>query len=85
MSSDKRQRAISRGKRAKILMDDELLTEAFSLLEAAYVEAWRKSHSLDNAGREKLYVAVNIIGKVRQHLEHVAADGSLAEAELKTL
>jgi len=37
------------------------------------------------AGREKLFLAINIVGKVRDHLNAVIANGKLAQAELKEL
>ena len=37
------------------------------------------------AGREKLFLAINIVGKVRDHLTSVIANGKLAQAELKEL
>jgi hypothetical protein len=36
-------------------------------------------------GREKLFLAVNVIGKVRDHLSGIVSNGSVAEAEIKDL
>jgi hypothetical protein len=36
-------------------------------------------------GREKLFLAINIVGKVRDHLASIVANGKLAQAELKKL
>lgn len=71
-----------KGIRARQLIEDELLTEAFKILEEAYTLAWRSTTIDDNAGREKLFLAVNIIGKVRKHLETALTNGKLAAAEL---
>jgi hypothetical protein len=71
--------------RAQTLVDDELLSEAFNALEASYTSAWRRTVIDDLAGREKLFLAINIVGKVRGHLASVIANGKLAQAELNAL
>lgn len=83
MSEDKLERAINRGQKARDLMANELLTEAFAKLEADYISAWRTTRALDKDAREKLWQAVNIVGKVRDHLGKVLADGKLAQSELR--
>src|SRR6516164_2652292 len=74
-----------RGVRAEALLSDELLTEAFRTLEDAYTAAWRSTRIDDIAGREKLFLAVNIVGKVKDHLTRAIADGKLAQTELKAI
>lgn len=71
--------------RAQELLDNELLGEAFSALEDNYTSAWRASTIDDVSGREKLFLAINIVGKVQDHLAAVVANGKLARAELKEL
>ncbi len=85
MSEDRLLEARNRASRANSLVNDELLAEGFANLEAAYVSAWRATGPDQEKAREKLYIAVNVIGKLKQHLETVIANGTLAEAELKTL
>lgn len=76
---------MSRGARAKALLDNELLNEAFTVLEAAYIERWRATHIDDDRGREKLFIAVNVVGKVRAHLSGVVANGHVAAKQLDEL
>ncbi len=85
MSDDKLHDAITRGGRAKQLLGDELLAEAFKTLEDAYIAAWRATKPDATADREKLFIAVNMVGKVRDHLTSVASNGSIAQAELNKL
>lgn len=73
---------MDRAARAKALLDDSLIAEAFTDLEAAYITAWRMSDPRDNDGRERLWIALQIVGKVRTHLQAVIADGTIAAAEL---
>jgi len=77
--------AAAKAMRAQALLDDKILAEAFTTLEANYISAWRRTTIDDAAGREKLFLAVNIVGKVRDHLSAVIANGKLAQAELNEL
>src|SRR5262249_53748592 len=77
--------AAAKALRAQDLLDNEILTEAFDKLEKGYVTAWRSTGVDDVTGREKLFLAINIVGKVRDHLASVVANGKLAEAELREL
>jgi hypothetical protein len=77
--------AAAKALRAQELLDNELLIESFKTLEENYASAWRATVIDDVAGREKLFLAINIVGKVRDHLAAVVANGKLAQAELKEL
>ena len=85
MSEDKLAAAVTRGARAKALLEDELLQEAFAALESDYVAAWKRSPARDTDARERLWQAVNVLGKVRDHVARIAADGKLAQRELDDL
>ncbi|WFU35651.1 hypothetical protein QA635_15080 [Bradyrhizobium brasilense] len=77
--------AVGRAVRAERLLADELLVEAFATLEDAYTTAWRSTTIDDASGREKLFLAINVVGKVRDHLTAAVTNGKLAKAELKEL
>jgi len=83
--TDKIHEAIVRGDRAKSLLNDELLKESLSALEASYIEAWRFTHARDTDARERLWQAVHVVSKVRDHLAKVASGGAIARAELDQL
>jgi hypothetical protein len=85
MSDDKLQRDIGRGARATELLKNELLQESFAALERDYIEAWKITPARDTDGRERLWQAVNIVGKVRDHLVKVANDGKLSQRHLNEL
>jgi hypothetical protein len=78
-------RDMVRGSKAKQLLENELLTEAFDELEKSYFGAWRQSTPMDVNAREKLYLAANIVAKVKDHLGLIVKNGKIAEAELKQL
>lgn len=77
--------AVNKAMRAQDLLDNELLNEAFKGLEDSYTTAWRSTAIDDVAAREKLFLAINIVGKVRDHLTSIVSGGKLAQAELKEL
>jgi hypothetical protein len=85
MNEDKLQSAIHRGAQAEALMRNELLQDAFSKLEADYIAAWKTWTSADAAGREQLWLAVNVLGKVKDHIRRVLSDGKLAQRQLDEL
>lgn len=77
--------ATGRAVRAQSLLENDLLAEAFKSLEESYTAAWRATTIDDLSGREKLFLAINIVGKVRDHLGSVVTNGRVAAAELKEL
>jgi hypothetical protein len=85
MSEDKLQESIARGARAEALLKNDLLQEAFARLERDYLEAWKISPARDTDGRERLWQAVNIVAKVRDHIVKVVNDGKLSQRHLNEL
>lgn len=81
----KLRRDAEKASRAKNLLDSELLQEAFKTLENAYVGAWRTTSADNTIGREKLFLAINVVGKVKEHLDQIVTNGKLATAELAAL
>lgn len=77
--------AAAKAVRAQDLLDNELLSEAFKGLEDSYTAAWRATGIDDVAARERLFLAINVVGKVRDHLTAIVINGKLAQAELKEL
>lgn len=59
-----------------------LLGSAFATLEAEYVKAWKNTPARDAEARERLWQAVQIVGKVESHLRAVAANRKIAERQL---
>jgi hypothetical protein len=85
MDETKLGEAAAKAMRAQDLLDNELLSDAFKGLEESYTSAWRATGIEDVAAREKLFIAINIVGKVRDHLTAIVTNGKLAQAELKEL
>jgi hypothetical protein len=76
---------LARRARAEALLQDEILQEAFVRLEDRYIEEWRVSQFRDTDARERLWQAVNILRKVKDHLAKIVSDGKLAQREIDQL
>ena len=77
--------AMNRAARAQDLVNNDLLRESFTFLSNAYMDAWKGTKIDDVSAREKLFLAVNIVGKVQEHLISVVSNGKLAMSELKEI
>jgi hypothetical protein len=74
--------ATNRAMRAKALLGDELLIEAFNVIEADLVERWKASNPRDTDGRERVWNALQAVGKVKEFLHYAVANGAIATREL---
>ncbi len=77
--------ALERAAQAEVLKRNELLQEAFAYLEKRYIEEWAMSQFRDHEARERLWMAVNVNRKYKDHLQAVISNGVLAQAELNQL
>ncbi len=75
MSDDKARDIISRGDRARLLLDDDIFREACAKVEADIIEAWKTWKASDTEGRERLWLGLNMLGKIRQVLSDYATTG----------
>lgn len=82
---DKTQQAISRAARASALLNDDLVSGSIDQLEKDYIAAWRATGPRDTDARERLWQAVQIVGKFRDHLSMMVSDGKLAQAEINAM
>ena len=64
MTDDKLEAAIARGARAKELLGSELLKEVFAQIESDYIAGWRHTSARDTDARERLWLAVQVLGLV---------------------
>jgi len=63
MTDDKLEAAIARGARAKELLGSELLKEVFAQIESDYIAGWRHTSARDTDARERLWLAVQVLGQ----------------------
>jgi len=83
MTEGKLQEDAAKATRAKLLMEE--LAQPFAELEAAYIKLWRESPARDAIGREKLFIAVNVVGKVKEHLQSTIATAGLPRKSAQAL
>jgi|TARA_Y100001938_G_C7980242_1_gene374008 hypothetical protein len=82
MSEDKLRGEMDRGAKAKALLNNPMLKEAFEQLEKQYIEAWKISPNRDSEGRERIYLLMKSLDAVHAHLVSVLETGKLAEKQL---
>lgn len=76
---------VDRGLRAAALLENKLLQGAFEALDLEYLTAWKTSQARDVEGREKLFLAIHVLGRVKAHLETMVRDGHIAKATINEL
>lgn len=80
MSSLEQER--SRGSQAKALLENPLIVEAFSVMDAEIMQAWENSPARDSEGRERLFQMLLLARRVKRHFESVVETGKMAERTL---
>ena len=79
------EKQIRKGKRAQVLLNDPLLKQAFEdLLETYKQEIFNTSFADDNK-RRSLWMAYNMLDKIRGHLQSIMESGKLAQKDLELL
>ena len=82
---DKTEKQIQQGQRAKQLLDDPLLKEAFEYLSEQYKSEIFNTSYNDHDQRQVLWMAYNMLDKIKGHLVSVMETGKLASSELENL
>jgi ABC-type thiamine transport system ATPase subunit len=72
-----------RGEQARRLLDDPLLGEAFASVDIALRDAWAATIDDATAERERLWLMLKLLARVRGHLEQAVATGKLATRQLQ--
>jgi len=81
MIEDKTARDIELGKRAKILMDDDLLMACFEALRQDFADAW--SNATTTEDREMIWSKQAVLGEVKQKLLTLVNNGKIASKRLQ--
>jgi hypothetical protein len=76
---------IRQGKRAEVLLNDPLLKTAFEDLLEIYKQEIFNTKFTESEQRTYLWVAYNLVDKIRGHLQSVMASGKLTQQELDQL
>jgi hypothetical protein len=68
--------------RARDVLENEVFQQVFADIEKEVIEQWKTSPARDEAGREKLWIYLSMLNKVKKHLESSLESGKLANLEL---
>lgn len=60
-------------------------TEAFETLKENYHAAWEQTKPHQTDDRERLWQAIQIVGKVEAHLQHLIDEGKISAKQIETL
>lgn len=69
------------GNRARECLENEQFVWAFESIEQELTEAWRKSPARDAEAREKIYLTLQLLTKLKAALTSSLESGKLAEAD----
>ena len=73
---------LDRGEKAQALLRNEILIETFDFLEKQYHDAWANSSVDQNEAREKIFMMLQNLQTVKQHIESVVMTGKLTNDQL---
>ena len=82
---DKLETQLRRGKRAQVLLDDPLLKQGFKDLLDTYRDEIFNTNFADDEKRRSLWMAYNMLDKIRGHLQTIMESGTLAQKDLELL
>jgi len=80
---DELKRRISTGESAQ--REKSNTSEAFETLKQNYKLAWEATKPDQTDDRERLWQAVQIVGKVEAHLQHLIDEGKISAKEIENL
>ncbi len=75
--------AITIGRRAEELLEDEVLAAAFTALEVEYTREWRRGKTPED--RERAWNKVHALEEVQRKLRAAVSNGEVEAAQLQTL
>ncbi|WP_213941195.1 hypothetical protein [Pseudomonas sp. dw_612] len=74
---------IYEGNRARECLENEAFIWAFEGYEQELTEAWRTSPARDAEGREKIYLSLQLLNKLKAKITQSLETGQLADLELQ--
>ena len=73
---------MDRGSKAAALIRNPIFEEAFAALKLRYATDWANSAAADAEQRESLYIAINVLGDIYEHVVNIMQTGELAGKEI---
>jgi len=71
---------LSREEDAKRLLENDLFQEAFETLRTELMTRWENSSSNETEAREQIWLGLQLLQRVRRHLESIVETGQLDRA-----
>jgi hypothetical protein len=78
MSGTDNEVEVARGLRARAILEDPLVGEAFAAIERECLAEWRRAPARDVEGRERLWLMLKMAERLRAHFESLIDNGRLA-------
>lgn len=82
---DNSEEIIRRGAEAERLLNHELLKESFEKVANHITNEWATTSPLEVEAREKLYLKLQVLQEVREHLRIAAENGKFTKSRLEKL
>ena len=80
-----RQEEIERASQAQALIEAPLMVEAFATVSEALAKAWRDTTEAQERERERLWLMLKLLSRVKAHLESVIMTGKMADRQLSEI
>lgn len=74
---------IYEGNRAQEVLENEVFQQVFADIEQEYTEAWKTSPARDAEGREKLWMYLRLLQKLKEQIVTTFETGKLAKLDLE--
>ena len=68
---------MNREEEAKRLLENDLFQEAFETLRTALMTRWENSSSNETEAREQIWLGLQLLQRVRRHLESILETGQM--------
>tara|TARA_R100001086_G_scaffold130211_1_gene67361 strand:- start:333 stop:605 length:273 start_codon:yes stop_codon:yes gene_type:complete len=85
MDHNKLASEVSRGEKAKLLLDEPLIKEAFETLKKEFQDAILHTKHNEDEARRALWQAYHLTDRVENHLRTVMETGKLAATQINQL
>ena len=77
------QKELTQSNKAKQLLENDLLKDAFIKLKTLYTESLFNTGANESETREKLWLAYQVLNKVEQHFKEILETGKLASKQME--
>lgn len=77
-----RDEEVRRGNQAERILNDDMYLEAFKAVRDEIINQWEQAPARDDEGRERLWLMVRLLERLKGHLETVMETGQLAKKQI---